>query len=75
MSTKRDALISALLVCITEAPEAKRNALAQTVEDYARTYKRTFNDAIDYRHNRLLAELLDAIVEGSDARPGIEDQL
>lgn len=74
-TTKRDALMTALLACIEAAPEAKKGPLADAIQDYAATYHRTWNSAVDYRNNRLLAELLDAIVEGSDARPGIDTEL
>ena len=57
-----------LSTALSHAPEEDRQKLAQAIEDFAATYSRSWKhlQASPY------AGLMDAIVEGSDAMPGLQ---
>lgn len=67
LSKPGQAVIDALLAVLDKAPEAERNALAQAIEDYARERPRTFRSL--QRKGGLLVEVLETMIEGTDARP------
>lgn len=52
---------------IAAAPDYKRNALAQALEDYAAKYSRTYDSAMSNKVP-MLTTLLDKIVMVTDAR-------
>ena len=67
LSKTGQALDDALRAVVAAAPEAKRNALAQAVEDYAEARPRVFRD--DVGKAGLHGTLFDTLIEASDARP------
>jgi len=69
MSTNEISIISNFLQdAIASAPEKERNQLAQALEDYAEKYSRTVDGIRSGRGSKWLTELMEAMIEGSDAR-------
>ena len=62
MSNKIDIIGNLLADCIAHAPEMDQQQLAQALEDYFEQYPNT------RVQGRMLSTLLDAMIEGSDAR-------
>jgi len=60
-----------LETALSNAPEADRNKLAQAIEDFAEQQPRAWH----FHNAGPLAGLLDALVEGTDARPGLAAQM
>lgn len=74
-----DAVIEALSAIIDSAPDQQKDALAQALEDYANTYRRSWNDLIGPRSAArtapALSRMLLAIEEASEARIQPTDDL
>jgi len=68
MAHSAQAVFEALEFAISTAPEAKRNALAQAVEDYAKAYPRTWGGLTSHRQAPFMLKLIETIIEASDAR-------
>lgn len=66
-STSGTALITALCEAVKAAPEAKRNALAQAIEDYATQRGRAYHNL--FERGGLAGMLMTELVETVDARP------
>jgi hypothetical protein len=67
MSTvTRQNLIAAMAAVIQAAPEEKRNALAEAIEDYAVTFSTSYRQMT--RGNTMVNSLLDCIEENAEAR-------
>jgi hypothetical protein len=75
LSAPGQALIDAVRNVLEKAPEADRNALAQAIEDYARERSRAFRSIqqVPAHHAilglHLLVEILETMIEATDARP------
>ena len=67
MSVKLQDIADLLADCIAHAPETKRNKLADAIETYAQERWRTWDKL---RDNATMRMFTDAMIEGSDARPG-----
>lgn len=62
------AVIEALGQIIADADDKQKDALAQALEDYAGTYRRSFNDLTGPRAMPALVNLIQTIEEASEAR-------
>jgi hypothetical protein len=57
-------IVDALVACVTSAPEEKRNALAQALEDFAEEFPHSWRNIQPGALRRLLSE----VSEACDAR-------
>lgn len=62
------AVIEALTACIDAAPDKQKDALAQALEDYAKTYRRSYDDLTGPRAFPALKNMLLAVEEACEAR-------
>lgn len=74
MANDFDAIADYLIEVIAHSDDEHRQHLAQMLEDYAEKYPRTWETLKQGKGNAGLSLLIDSMVEGSDARPGMVSQ-
>jgi hypothetical protein len=67
----RQAVMKALMLALANAPEFQRNVLAQALEEYGKTYHRSYNDM--RKGGGFMADLLDTIEQATECRIPYEE--